>query len=235
MRYTFVESEGLAKYIEEQWLRGLYYETLEDRTKEIHITDLTNPCAKSVILAKKYGVLSYEEIDKNFLKKTWAGKKLHETPFGQYHEYAFRYKFADGRYGYIYGSADEILDGIVIDKKYYSFIPKRPYEHHIEQVLFYLAILSDNHERLLKKKYEKARPLDVVRGALMYIDREELQVGIFFFEPIDIEEIREEMIKRAEVIRRGLLYGEIPKGVKSYMCKWCMFKNECDDWKEVSE
>ena len=235
MRYTFVENRGLEDKIISAWMRSIYYETFQDRSKEIHITDLTNPCLKKVVLDKKRGALSYEEIDKTFLKKTWSGSKLHETPFGEKHEYAFRYPFENEPYEYIYGSADEILDGYIIDKKFYSYLPKQPYEHHVEQVLFYIAILSDHHEMQIGNHYRDVEPLEIKGGVLMYIERENFRTKIFVFEPIDVEEVREEMVKRAKIIRKGLVDGEIPVGKVSYFCKWCDYKSECKEYMEVNK
>ena len=232
IEFEMEEDKVFVRYVEEQWLRGIYYDTFEDRSKEIHITDLTNPCLKSVVLAKRDGLQTFEDIDKSFLKKTWSGKKLHETAFGDEHEYAFRYRFADEPFAYIYGSVDEILGNTIIDKKYYSFIPTTPYQHHVEQVLFYLVVLTDWHERMIKGKYKMARPLDnIKRGALMYISRHDLRDKIYMFKPKNRENVKEEMIKRANIIRRGLAFGEIPKGEKGWMCNYCRFKDKCEDYK----
>ena len=231
MRYTYIEDSGLEEKIKVAWLKSIFYTTFEDRSKEIHITDLTHPCLKSVILSKKKGPYTFEEVDKIFLKKTWSGSKLHETPFGEYHEYGFRYQFANEPYGYIYGSVDEILGNAIIDKKFYSFLPKQPYESHVEQVLFYFSILTDHHEMKNGKGYTQVGPMDIDVGVLMYIERENFNTSLFLFKPIDVEEVREEMIRRAKIVRRGLVDNVLPKGVPSYFCKWCDFKNECEEVK----
>ena len=231
IEYKYKTDVSLEETIKSQWLKSLYYNTIEDRSKEIHITDLTNPCLLYVVWSKIDGLLSFDEMDKSMIKKTWAGKQLHETAFGQYHEYAFRYKFDDEPYGYIYGSVDEILNGMIIDKKYYSFLPNRPYDHHVEQVLFYYTILSGEHERRMNGKYVFSFGLEGLerKVIIMYIERKNLSVRVFLIDEFDVEDVKNEMIRRAKMVRKGLVKGELPKPKRgSWMCNYCRYKDRCD-------
>lgn len=219
--FKMINDRAKEEEIKEKFMQSLYREGMEDRSKEIHISDLVYPCPRSVVLSKHYGVESYEDIDKDFLKKTWAGKKLHETGFGDITEYGFKYKFCDDdeTWCYIYGSADEVFvkDGIVLDKKFYAFTPKKPYEHHLYQVGFYIVILRE-------------LGLDVSKGAVMYINRYDLYVKVYLFEIEDIGELKKLMLERANVIKESMVNGKIPDGVVSWACRYCKFKYECDEY-----
>ena len=190
-------------------------ETLEDRRFEIHISDLVKECPRESWISKKYP--EDIEFQRKSLLKMWGGKKLHEIELSKEHEVEMRYRFAKEPYGVIVGTVDEIINDIVIDKKFYAKLPKAPYKQHIKQVSYYMA--------LLWKFGKKVR-----MGAIYYINRSSFATRVFTFSisEEDIEKAFEEMVERATYLRQAIIHNWAPPKINNEIeCSKCAFKDIC--------
>lgn len=235
MSVEYYEDVNMEREIVDKWIEALLDDVYEDRSSAIHITDLTNPCMANVRYVKERQKRKEDAYTYGFITKVWSGKKLHETAFGDEHEYAFRIKIAkEEPYNYIYGSMDEIVDGVVIDKKFYGFIPKEPYHHHVEQVMYYIGALNGKHEHILEDgRIVEGEIKEYDRGAIMYIDRKTLRVKLFFFKVENPKEVRDEMIEKAKKLRECLITGDCER-VYSWMCNYCDWREECPIYKKMN-
>lgn len=197
-------------------IESIKKEKTDDRRYELHITDLVNPCPRAVWYYKVYA--DEVDVDDKGILKMWSGSKLHETSMSNGHEFPLEYKFADGDYGTIIGSVDEIIGDMVVDKKFYGFLPKEAYEHHVRQVMYYMA--------LLWKMGKKVR-----YGVVYYIERKNFSTKAFVFEmkEEDLKNVFEELLEKAEYLRKNLVEGIIPKKVVGWMCRYCKFKEKCSE------
>ncbi|RLJ03520.1 MAG: hypothetical protein DRP11_00570, partial [Candidatus Aenigmatarchaeota archaeon] len=156
-------------------------------------------------------------IDPRGAIRTWIGRKLHETSIlGGEVEIRLEYKGITGR-------IDEYKDGVLLEKKTCRSIPKKPYPHHVRQVEYYWVLCERN-----------GRP--VKKAALMYIDVDSAEVEVF---PVEferpLEEVEEEMLRKAEIISECLKTGILPPRkmttwddkTSKLVCEYCAYYGIC--------
>lgn len=193
-------------------------EVWDDRSNEIHATDLANICLRRAYYQKKYPEmmrLSDEEI-----LRVWIGWKLHTTQITEKHEVSFEYED-------VMGSMDEIHDGWIVDKKFVRWIPKEPHDHYIRQMKIYLY----NYWKVFGEKLKGAK--------LFYVDVNRLKVKVFVIE-METEEDWNELVEWYEKLRdefkKCLENDSPPPMTECWLCQKCPYNVFCYPVnKEVNE
>jgi len=190
----------------------------EKRRNELHLTDLTEPCMRRVWFEKRDPLPD----DPESLIRMWEGDMLHQMPLLKEHELELQYEDLKTR-------IDEYEDGVLIEKKFVSFIPRtqdelqRYYSHYIKQVEYEALLLSLND-----KPVKKAFILFVVRG-----EPEQGRPPVIAFEvPINLEAIALRLAEELEAFRIMLNSErppEIPKNFSpfEYPCSYCKYRSRC--------
>lgn len=116
-----------------RFYHAVYKSVMEDRSKEIHVSDILYECLRRAWYSK--------HLPPRFTRDTamifWIGDQLHLTPISKTHELSLSW------YG-IHGTIDEYIDGFIIDKKSCRSLPKYPYSNHVKQVEYYSALMENN-------------------------------------------------------------------------------------------
>jgi len=209
------EEDKIGTEIIKRFYRAVLTELEEDRSNEVHVTDLVYECLRRAYYEKKYSAMPSDESGALVL---WIGKKLHETPVCSGHEVELS---ADIDGVPVRGSIDELCtvgDKIVIvDKKSTRGAPSKPYEHHVKQVLFYAAILA------------KTKGIVADYGAVLYIDVANLYSKVFVF-PItvmDIESAWAELSSKARKLWDAMVNDRVPPAEPGWLCKYCPYWRRC--------
>jgi hypothetical protein len=194
-------------------------EEREKRRNELHITDLTSECLRQIWFEKKEPLP--DEPSNNI--RMWQGRMMHEMPLLKHHELELEYDGVKTR-------IDEYDDsGILIEKKFVSFIPKtedelrKYYSHYIKQVEYEALMLFAND-----KPISRAFLLFVCRG-----EPESNRPPIIAFEiKLDLESIAARFAEEVEVLKHVLDSNEppiIPKNFSpfEYPCSYCKYRIRC--------
>lgn len=190
--------------IEEAFYKALYQDVIQDRSKEIHVSDLIYDCLRRGYYSKILKPRTKLETVMTF----WIGQKLHETPVTEAHEVSLEWNG-------IHGTMDEYLDGIIIDKKTTRSIPKRSvYPNHKKQLEFYQVLAVNNG-------YE------VTGGAMLYIDVAEKKVKVMKVRLRKPETVEAEMMEKYYVLAECLEAGEPPARGIGWTCNYCDWNSEC--------
>jgi len=211
--------ETIAQEIKTKFYRAVLDEIAEDRSNEVHVTDLVYDCLRRAYFEKKYGETPSDESGALVL---WIGKKLHETPVCDGHEVPLEYSVnTDNGMVAVKGSIDELCtvdDKIVIvDKKSTRSAPSKPHEHHVKQVMFYAAMLY------------KTKGIKADYGAILYIDVANLysRVHVFPITLADIELHADELEKKAAELWNSMQTGVLPRKKAGWLCKYCPYWRKC--------
>ena len=204
--------------IVERYLEQLYKQSEEDAEwyspDTIHVLDLVPECDRSVVLSKLFprganiqGMLYMED-----------GRSKHAVVLGDKHEFRIEWKG-------IRGSIDDFdsVRGIIVEKKTTYTFKGIPRKNHITQLSYYAAMLQD-------LGYE------VRKGVLLYIKRtmDELPVEFDYdLTNFDGENIRKEMLKKANDLRQKIKDRVLPKRKISYYCSYCPFSDLCFKYGDV--
>jgi len=195
-------------------IRSIFRELEEDRSREIHVTDLVYECPRRAYYEKVYGY-GVTSLQSAFV--LWIGKKLHETGMdGCDHEVAVEGELGGVR---VVGSIDELCEGgdLIVDKKTTRRIPRQPHEHHVLQVLIYALLLQKMGRRVPR------------RGAIVYIDVANAETKSYEF-PITataLASVEKEVAPRARELATALATGKPPKPRPGWLCNYCSYVRRC--------
>jgi len=191
---------------------------VEKRRNELHLTDLTAECMRQIWF-EKHDPLPDEPEN---LLRMWQGTMMHQMPLLKEHELELEFEGVKTR-------IDEYGDGILIEKKFVTFIPKtfdelkKYYSHYIKQVEFEALILTAN-DREVKKAY------------LLFVCRGEPEPGrypvVAFEIPINIEEIASrfaETVEAYKIVLSSENPPDMPRGFTpfDYPCSHCKYRGRC--------
>jgi len=197
---------------------------VEDRTSDIHVTDLVQ-CVRKAWYSKKYPL----PLSKRDIEVLWFGKKAHEfiqlshPEWGDFYELELEYVTPNGTR--VIGSSDEVLlvkDGdeesyTIVDKKFVAKIPSRMYPHHRRQVLYYTVMAKES------------RGLNVTRAGILYIslwgnyNTRSFTEAFYTIEitPELYRRAKEELDQRADILREYLESNTPPPPMFGEECEWC--------------
>lgn len=195
---------------------ALIKDVSEDRSGEIHVSDLLYECIRRAWYSKRIGeVIS----DPQGLIAVWVGRKLHEMPICDEHEVPVKYTTVDGVE--VIGRIDELCkdgDGyFILDKKTTRQIPNRPYDHHIKQTLFYAFML------------QKMRGVKVNKIGILYIDVSNLEIKSYVV-PVNnamIEQAGKELELKAKILYETLKNDKPPNRQIGWWCNYCSMFRRC--------
>jgi len=207
----------LANKLQYKFYRAVLRELEEDRTQEIHVTDLVYDCLRRAYYSKKHPIHAADEASALVL---WIGKKLHETIVCEDgHEVEVELQIADEVS--VKGSIDEMcqIDGytVIIDKKTTRNIPSKPYDHHVKQVKIYAMILY------------KTRGIRVQYGGILYIDVNNLYSKLYMFpvQMLEIEQLYNEVVEKAWKLYIAMKENTAPEAEPGWICKYCPYWQLC--------
>jgi len=206
---------SLSRVFIRQMIRELY----DEKRDGIHVSDLISLS----VCPRKFWLDKHDPmpLDIENMLRIWQGKKLHDIVLGnpEYHEYEIEY---DG----IKGKIDDYIPGlgILIDKKYVSYLPKdqkeveKYYSHYIIQLKLYSFMMS-------------MLGLRVKEACLLFINLNEKQpFREYIFEP-DLSE-GQEIFQSLRAEAERVLNGPIP-GISEefkpddYPCSHCRYRSKC--------
>jgi CRISPR/Cas system-associated exonuclease Cas4 (RecB family) len=190
-----------------RFYHAVYKSVMEDRSKEIHVSDILYECLRRAWYSK--------HLPPRFTRDTamifWIGDQLHLTPISKTHELSLSW------YG-IHGTIDEYIDGFIIDKKSCRSLPKYPYSNHVKQVEYYSALMENNG-------YE------VQGGFMLYIfvgtKDEKPKAKVLRVQLREPRVIESEMMHQTDQLSRALEDEAIPPRVIGWSCDYCDWNAEC--------
>lgn len=189
--------------IKEELFKAIVREQ-EKMPEGIHVTSLVYDC-----LRRGYYENKFEEgfFDIKTLITFWIGRAVHKTPIFSNHEMTLRWEG-------IVGTLDEYQDGIVIDKKTTTYLPKQANAHHIKQVEYYAWLLWKNGYPFKE-------------GYLVYIDINEKDIVVFPVFIKDLITIENEILKKKKVLDEAMKNNIPPQRNIGWLCKYCNFASIC--------
>lgn len=202
------------KVLEWRMLSSIIKDIDEDRSREIHVTDLVYECVRRAYYEKTegYGVTGFDTA-----MVLWTGKKLHETGLeGCEHEVPVEMELGGVT---VVGRIDELCDGgdLIVDKKTTRHVPSSPYDHHVFQVLLYALAL---------KKMGRRVPS---RGAVIYIDVSGLNIRAYTFQITAslLDKVEREATARAVELAAALKLRRPPRPRPGWLCQYCSYVRRC--------
>jgi CRISPR/Cas system-associated exonuclease Cas4 (RecB family) len=199
--------EQFYEYLYRVW----YLDTLENREKEIHVTDITSDCLREVVLSKV--IFKLPRLSK--LLYFWWGVMVHQNSFfGGEKEFTLEWRGINAR-------IDEYDKGkgYLLEKKTIEKLPREAYEHHIRQVLYYYVILVENG-------YE------VNKAEIVYFARDGCESFELDLKPYKTNEkyyndLKLEMLNKRDILLKHLQDRTLPDRVFGWWCDYCSYKEEC--------
>jgi len=201
MSLSEIERKVLEKYYES--IYRFYWEHQLKRPKGIHVSDLIYSCLRRAYYYNLYGTPLRIDPTLTLIQ----GIKLHEIPMSDFHEVELSWEG-------IVGTIDEIVDGIIVDKKYVSRIPKSPYEHHATQVNYYRVLAVENG-------------IEVKGLVVLYIDVGSGDVRPYQVNMWEYETTKWEMLKKRDILRMAYETGIPPPRKVGWLCRYCDFCGRC--------
>lgn len=175
-----------------------------EETKGIHVTSLVYDCLRRSYYTIKYGEGFF---DLKTLITFWIGRQLHKTRILASHELNLEWSG-------IVGTVDDFEEGILIEKKSTTFLPKEPMDHHIRQLEYYALLLEKNG-------------YNVKECHLVYIDINNKDIKAFPVQFRPLNQIEKEIVEKKEILESHLLHNEIPDRQISWLCYYCNFASIC--------
>jgi hypothetical protein len=207
--------------VERLYIVKLYTFDEENRSDEIHVTDLVGICLRKTWFDKKSPWP--ESLDNIF--RMGEGKLLHKLQLLAQSEFEIEYQGVKGR-------IDEYENGILIEKKFVDFVPntiaevQRYYSHYVEQVSFYAYMLVS-----LGYEFKQAFLLFVKRGEQNERGRRPMKAfdvtGL-----INLDRVGELFNERREMLLDALSSNEPPEvppiySPFDYPCSYCKYAPRC--------
>jgi hypothetical protein len=190
----------------------------EKRRDELHLTDLTAECMRQVWFDKHDPLPT----DPKYLLTMWQGAMMHQMPLLDEHELELEFEGVKTR-------VDEYEDGILVEKKFVSFIPKtqdelkKYYAHYIKQVEYEALMLTAND-----KPVKRAFLLFVCRG-----EPEASRPPVIAFEvALDLDNIATRFAEEITAYKMMLASPtppDIPRTYSpfDYPCTYCKYVARC--------
>jgi len=196
-------------------------EESERRRNELHLTDLISECKRRVWFDKNDPLPD----DPENLLRMWQGSMLHQMPLLPEHELELEFLDVKTRID----EYDPEL-GILIEKKFVTFIPKTPdelrkyYSHYIKQVQYEALFLMANN-----MKVNKAFLLFVVRGEP---EPGRKPIAVFEVPLLDGNLVVTQFVEEVEaykIILQSPTPPDIPKTYSpfEYPCTYCKYRSRC--------
>lgn len=217
------------------YLRLLFAGELKERTG-IHVTDLTG------CLRKAYFVKTEDSppIRPGSMLNVVLGSLVHRALEGHGGE-TERQVCMEHDGIRVVGSVDAVEGGIVEYKTTRWLKPSRlPYGNHEKQVTFYAVLLREMGEpvdRATLFYLDMSGPSRCPRCRLEAVDctcgytHKEAHRGVATyvvrFNDSELDAAREEMMQRAKALQQALKTGVAPEAEKSFLCRYCSFRETC--------
>lgn len=194
--------------IKEEMLKAIAREETE-MPEGIHVTSLVYDCMR-----RGYYDNTHEEsfFDLKTLLTFWIGRAVHKTPILSNHEMTLKW-------GGIVGTLDEFQDGIIIDKKTTTYMPKSPNAHHARQIEYYAVLLWKNG-------------LVFKEGYLVYIDINNKDIEVFPVKTRPLPIVEAEMMKKKTLLEEAIKNNIPPKREIGWICNYCSYASICFKEKE---
>lgn len=215
-KWKEMKDEEMVKKMLEARFYSCVAENMKQKREGLHVTHLVYSCLRRGYWMWKEGRQDeVENLDGKKILTFWIGKKIHEMPLTNKHEYKLKYNRGGLE---LEGTADEILESddivIVIDKKTTTKLPTSIYLQHQKQIEFYCAMMS---EELKNRK---------VIGAVLYIDINEKNIAVFPF-TVNIAKAKEELDSRLDAMILAERSKTVPDSEYSWLCNYCPFLVAC--------
>jgi len=199
-----------------------------ERTKAIHVSDLTSPCMRRTWYNFRRPEIS---LTMDSICNFYLGTLLHEQAvLGGRNEIPLSANITEMKpisateinqenfNDCVTGTIDDILEingkTVIVDKKTTNRIPERPSEEYVTQINIYKLLLYINEK------------IDVKKGAILYLDKPSSfkETKCFDFDLMGLEEI-EKMVKNklAEIKSETEPYRAI-----TFRCDYCPHLKTCD-------
>ena len=107
------------------------------------------------------------------------------------------------------GHADLVSDNRVIDIKTVNRLPVRPYDKHHLQVNTYSYLLSKDYYGLL------------------YVEKNTLQMR--YFEYYTDEQLFKHILQKCRLVYRCIKSDELPECIPNKLCRYCQYKEYCNE------
>ena len=186
--------------------------SFEERQKTVGSSDVGG-CIRKAVLSK----LNKVEYDEKTLLTFALGHSVEEVLRKSFEANKFKYHYQYRvENGFMVANIDFCLESkkecVIVELKTTSNLPSSPYEEHILQVQYQMALLREE-----KKKN--------VRAKIFYIDLATKEIAEF-----DVsfdESLAKIALERAKKIYEYVLKKEIPDGEEKLYCHKCPFKHNC--------
>lgn len=183
---------------------------LEDRSKEIHVTDLVYECLRKAYYSKKHKPM----LTREGLLAVWLGEAVHRLDAGKHSEIKVQYNG-------VVGSVDELVkinnELILVEKKTCKKLPQYPYPHHINQVEYYYFML-------------KQQGIEPTKLVIFYISKSENKTREFEITPRDLAVIEGEFTEKLAILKKSLETNTPPPrpyDQPDWLCDYCPYFSEC--------
>lgn len=202
MKITGRQVKPIEESIIEKLLMSISRDTIS-RIGEVHVSSLCYVCMRQSFYSMKHGSF----FNLKTLLTFWIGRKLHETPILSENEISLNW------HGII-GACDDYEDGLLVEKKTCTQIPRYPMSHHVRQAEYYSVMLK-HHNKPVKK------------ACIIYIDiaNKELKVYKAKLRPDDI--IEKEMLHKKQLLDKAVESGKPPERKIGWQCQFCVWASLC--------
>jgi len=136
-----------------------------------------------------------------------VGRKIHETPILSENEIPLRWEG-------IIGACDDYEDGLLLEKKTCTQIPKYPMKHHVTQAEYYSIMLKHQNK-------------PVKKAAILYIDIANKELKVFKAKMRNDHIIETEMLQKKNALEKALKENKPPERKIGWICNYCSFANIC--------
>jgi len=178
----------------------------EERAKGIHVSHLVYDCVR-----RGYYDMTHDNqfFNLNTLITFWLGRAIHTTPFLDQHEVKLEWEG-------IHGTCDDYGDGILLDKKTCTQIPRAANKHHVKQLEYYKVMMENREHRM-----------GVDKAYVVYIDIANKKIEPMEAKMRKNETIEKEMLEKKAILDEAIKNNKPPKRNISWLCSYCNFANIC--------
>jgi len=170
----------------------------------IHVSHLYGDCLRK----SYYGLMHPEQFHSlRTLMTFWVGRQLHDTKVFKQSEIPLEY---DG----VVGTCDEYEDGVLLEKKTCTTLPKSVSKAHKTQCEYYALMLG-----------KAGKP--VKQAFVAYLDVANKDIKVFKVDLRKDEDIEPELMSRKEALEMALKNKQPPARSPSWLCNYCNFASVC--------
>lgn len=222
------EVQTLKQLLTEKWFSAVL-KVLEEERNEIHVSHLVYDCMRRAYFSLVDA--ASQRLSLQGVNAVIVGKMMHLIPLLSENEIPLKY---EGIVGSVddYGPVKIVVDGeerevfVLVDKKFTLNPPRtgvRP--HHEKQINFYRVMLEDGYNR--EDGTPSKRRVDY--AFIMYKDLSTYNSLPDFREVMlyPKEEVREEMLRKRDILRKAIAEGVPPSRSPSWECAYCPYFSLC--------